>query len=293
MLFKNILVPIDFSHNSEIVIKYASELALQYRARLTLYHAIVMFQYDFNDKERVDQYEELLITHAREVKKHLRKSSNDISGLGITVDTAIERGVSVAGTLLDYIEKNSFDLVVMGTHGKTGLKHLLQGSVAEKIVRLAPVPVLTVHEKYKDFKLDHVLVPIDFSDASNRTLEKVIEMQRESAFKITCLHVVEKQVYPAYYAGGINSVFELDSGLKERVIHNLNKVAGKYAIEDKAEFAVLEGMPHHEIVEFARKNEVDLIAISTRGLTGFEYALIGSTTEKVVRLASVPVLTFK
>ena len=294
MYFNKILVPIDFSENSNVAVNYATELALNFHADLTLYHAIVMFQYDFSDEKKVDQYESILKNHAQEVRNNLSKSGKDISDLGITVDTVVERNISAADAILNFLDKNDFDLVVMGTRGKTGLKHLLQGSVAEKIVRLAPIPTLTVHDQYKAFKLEHLLVPIDFSEASTRALKHAYELQQKlKTVKITCLHVVEKMVYPAYYAGGIDSIFELDSDLRERIIHNMKELAQKTGIRENIDYAVAEGIAHQEIVSFARKADIDLIAISTRGLTGFEYALIGSTAEKVVRLASVPVLTFK
>ena len=293
MQIKKILVPVDFSENSDMALSYATQFAATIKASLTLYHSIVMFQYDFNDKNRLEQYEEMLVDHSKSVKQNMKASSNGISSQGLEVHTAVDRGVSAADCILKYLDDHNFDLIIMGTHGKTGLKHLMQGSVAEKIVRLSPIPVLTVHDRYEDFSLNQVLIPIDFSESSHRSLRYTLEMQKIYNFNITCLHVVEKQVFPSYYAAGSNTMFDVDNELKERVLDNLRSMIEKSGGSDRIDIAVEEGMAYQAIVDYARKHKMDLIAISTRGLTGIEHVLMGSTTEKVVRLASVPVITFK
>ena len=78
-----------------------------------------------------------------------------------------ERGIAPAPVILDYAEKNEIDLIVMGTHGRRGLKHLLLGSVAEEVVRLSASPVLTIHEQKEPIPftstMERILVPVDFS----------------------------------------------------------------------------------------------------------------------------------
>lgn len=293
MAIKKILVPLDFSTNSEIALDYAIQFAEKFNASITLFHAIVIFQYDFNDDEKLSSYEEIIKSHSATIQDNLNDNKAGISARGIEVHTTAERGISATDIILNYIEKNDYDLVIMGTLGKTGLKHLLQGSTAEKVVRLSPSPVLTVHADYDHFALDHILVPVDFSDSSQKAIKHAVDLQNSSNARITCLHIVERQVHPAYYAGGSNSVFKFDADMKTRVLDNLKIFAEKAGGISNIDFTILEGISYQEIVNFARQNNVDLIVIATRGLTGLEYMLMGSTTEKVVRLTNIPVITFK
>lgn len=293
MLVKNILVPLDFSDNSDRALEYAVQFAKLAGAKITLLHAVVMYQYDFNDDSKIANYEEMLNSHSVTVRGNLEGSKKDISAQGLAVETVIERGVSAVDIILKHLEANVYDLLIMGTQGRTGLKHLLQGSTAEKIVRYSPVPVLTIHNTQEGFSLEHILIPIDFSESSHKAIAHAIDLQGNSSAKITFLHVVETPVYPAYYAAGAGSVFDVDDDLKNRVIENMKKFAEDVGIENSVSFEVSEGLSHQVIVDYARSHDVDLIVIATRGLTGLEHMLMGSTTEKVVRLTNLPVITFK
>ena len=182
----------------------------------------------------------------------------------------------------------------MGTHGRTGLKHMLLGSVSEKVVRLSPLPVLTIHRSIPEFKLKKVLVPMDFSVHSKRAADYGFWLSKSFKASIELIHVIEQDIHPSFYASGIESIFQIDKGLKNRVIDNLREfVADQLPEEIKPEFQVREGKAHKEIVEYAKENDIDLIVIATHGLSGLDYVLLGSTTEKVVRWSQSPVLTVK
>ncbi|MCB0258715.1 MAG: universal stress protein, partial [Calditrichaeota bacterium] len=112
---------------------------------------------------------------------------------------------------------------------------------------------------------------------------------RQFDARLEFLFVLEQDLHPAFYAGGVGSLFTIDAELKQRTTDRLREFVG-YTGENAA-YRVLEGRAFNEIVETASSEDCDLIVMATRGLTGLEHLLIGSTTERVVRFSTVPVLT--
>jgi nucleotide-binding universal stress UspA family protein len=294
MTFKNILIPIDFSDFSDKALEYALHLAEKYSAGITLFHAVVLFQDDVGEEERLHAYEDFVKKREEFIISQMDKNRNKAKNRDITVETAIERGVNAADVILEYLDDRDFDLIVMGTHGRTGLKHMLLGSVSEKVVRLSPLPVLTIHRSIPEFRLKKILVPMDFSIHSKKAADFGLWLSKSFSASIEFIHVIEQDIHPSFYASGIESIFQIDKGLKNRVIDNLREfVADQLPEKIQPEYRVKEGKAHKEIVEYARENDIDLIVIATHGLSGLDYVLLGSTTEKVVRWANSPVLTVK
>jgi nucleotide-binding universal stress UspA family protein len=139
------MVPTDFSPGSDHVIQYAAMIAKMFKARILLVHVIEPFTYSVTDMLNVlDHFAALkiiahpLLDNAR--KKLLKK--------GLAVETALLTGAPYR-EILQKSRRAKVDMIVMGTHGRTGVEHLLLGSVAEKVVRLAGCPVLTVRSSKK------------------------------------------------------------------------------------------------------------------------------------------------
>lgn len=294
MKFQNILVPIDFSEFSSNVLNYAIGLAEKFHSNLILLHAVVLFEDDVNEEERLEEYEEWVRKREKNINAHMKKNELRVNQKGISVDSVILRSISAADAILEYLNDHSCDLIIMGTHGRTGLKHIFLGSVAEKIVRLSPIPVLSVHRSVQDFRIENIIAPIDFSIYSKNAADYAISIAENFKAQVNFIHVIEKEIHPSFYASGVESIFQIDTGLQDRVIQNMQGFLEEQLNSDiKPRFMVKEGRAHREIVEYAKEEKADLIVISTHGLTGLEYLLLGSTTEKVVRWASCPVLTLK
>ena len=137
---KTILVPVDFTDSSNRAADYAVALARQFHAKIVLLHVIEPFTYSVTDTIVItDHYAALGAIADRMMDLLARKLSKH----GIKIERAVMSG-SPYWTILDQARKRRSDLIVMGTHGRTGIEHLLVGSVAERVVRLAPCPVLTV-----------------------------------------------------------------------------------------------------------------------------------------------------
>jgi nucleotide-binding universal stress UspA family protein len=141
--FAKILVPIDFSSHSSEAIRYAADLARRYQGTLTLVHAYQPVAYALPEGFVLytpAQFANMLT----EFEKLLAAAKLEAEQAGASrVETRSLQG-DIASEIVDLAKKDGHDLIVMGTHGRTGASHVLLGSIAEKVVRRAPCPVLTV-----------------------------------------------------------------------------------------------------------------------------------------------------
>jgi nucleotide-binding universal stress UspA family protein len=142
--------------------------------------------------------------------------------------------------------------------------------------------------------LKRILVPIDFSDHSKNALRYAITFAKQFQAELFLIYVVEPTVYPADFSFGQVSIPSFEKELRERGKQELEQLVATYT-EGKvsARTIVKTGKPFLEIINIAKKEEVDLIIIATHGHTGVEHILFGSTAEKVVRKAPCPVLSLR
>jgi universal stress protein A len=140
------------------------------------------------------------------------------------------------------------------------------------------------------FKLQHILVPIDFSEASRQAVAFAVPLARKFAAMITLVHVVQPVVYPDEVGPWVVSE-QLVSKASSKELAAWGKKLMPAALLKRT--IVRFGQPYHEIAEAARTQRVDLLVITTHGRTGLQRALLGSTAERVVRHAPCPVLTVR
>jgi universal stress protein A len=146
-----ILVPVDFSAPSKRALDMALTIASRYQASIELMHAVDFPSDMLPDNVSVAGAAPMTFEHyahegaEREMKSLLDSMAEELSHAGVTVTSRIVRG-EAAEAIVELVTKEHHDLVVMGTHGRTGLDHILLGSVAERVVRRSPSPVLTTRE---------------------------------------------------------------------------------------------------------------------------------------------------
>lgn len=145
-MFKRILVPMDFSAPSDAALDYARSVATRFDASLHLLHVAedpyrALYTAEVFVPEVEGLRDEILDDATGRLKDRLRAS--DVNELHATVDVAMG---TPAGCIVEYAGAHEIDLIVMGTHGRGGMSHLLMGSVAERVVRTAPCPVMTIRE---------------------------------------------------------------------------------------------------------------------------------------------------
>ena len=142
-----ILVPVDFSAHSNRAVNFATTLANKFGARVSLLHVVEdpFVTGAWQAEAFVPNIPELLNDLIKAAQAHLSELKKDLAAHGFVVQTAIIQG-QPARAIVEQASNGKYDLIVMGTHGRTGLSHALLGSVAERVVQKAPCPVLTVRE---------------------------------------------------------------------------------------------------------------------------------------------------
>lgn len=181
------------------------------------------------------------------------------------------------------------DLVAMGTRGRSGLPHVLFGSVAERTARLAPCPVLTAHaDSPAPGPLRKILVPTDFSEHADAALEWVHPLAQKTGAHLILLHSyhLPRGLEPAALATD-ESIAEAVTADVERRLEAFRRAAPGC----EAQFVLRRDHPDVAALELARQQAVDLIAIGSRGRTGLAHVVLGSTAERIIRGSRVPVVS--
>ena len=137
-----ILVPLDFSEHAAAVLDWAGHLAEQHSGRIVLFHAYHL-PVEFQQLEGAYLPPDFWANVKSEAEASLERYAGELRQRGIEVETVVSEGYA-ATAIVDEVENQSADLVVLGTHGLSGLKHMLLGSIAERVVQKAPCAVLTV-----------------------------------------------------------------------------------------------------------------------------------------------------
>jgi nucleotide-binding universal stress UspA family protein len=189
------------------------------------------------------------------------------------------------------------DLVVMPTHGRTGLKHVFLGSTAERVVQHSSCPVLVTRgsalqaNNGSRFRIKTILVPVDFSNCSREGLRYAIAFANEFGAKIILLHATYLGYVYSSEGTAIYDIPGLQKAARKSAERKMREIVRSVNFGDvKSEAVFTEGPPVIDICAFAKDHDVDLIITSTHGLTGLKHVLIGSIAEQVVRHAPCSVL---
>ncbi|MBX0324677.1 universal stress protein [Halomicroarcula sp. F13] len=197
--------------------------------------------------------------------------------------------------ILDYVADHDVDVVAMGTHGRSGLKRVLTGSVAEHVLRRSPVPVLSVRateDTQVDDGYDDVLIPTDGSEAAAPAVDHGVAVARRANARVHAVSVVN--------LGDVTTGSEM--GIPQGVLDRLEASAAEAAesVADVARETGLEavtatptGYPGHELLAYVEDAGIDVVAMGTHGHTGLDRVVLGSTAERLVRRSTAPVLTVR
>lgn len=290
---EHILFPTDFSEHSELALPHAINLAARTGATLHLLHVRVLHEDDPYHPEhhfpKPGEVGEILSKLDRESLAKLPVAEN------VNVTRKTTRHVSAGAAIVEEAAQIPADLVVIGTKGRTGVTKMLLGSVASRVIRRAHCSVMTVgpssFQTPANETIEKILVPVDFSPASETALKLASTLAEEFGAKILALHVIEDVPHPAFYLMGSSSILEVFPDLKKRAKTELEKLTHQASESVDVETVVAEGRRHHKIVEIAREGEHDLIVMAARGFRTIDPLLLGSVTDKVLRTAPCPVLT--
>jgi nucleotide-binding universal stress UspA family protein len=211
-----------------------------------------------------------------------------------------EQAPRTAPAILDYVRREEIDLVVMGTHGRHGVRRMLIGSVAEEVVRLAPCPVFTVRlreEGGRGWPVRRVLAAHDLSEHAASAARHAAALAVTYGATLDLLHVVDAALLPTATVPLLGTFRVSSDDVRERAQEVLEAQAAALAetfpaVGDVGVF-VRVGHPADEIVAFAEAHGADVLVLGSHGLTGLQRLLMGSVAETVVRTAPCPVFTVK
>jgi len=273
---RHILCPVDFSELSGLALRYADAFARCGGAALTALYANPFLPPPHAEGAELAELEAQFRRWHADAATRLRTFVNNTLGADASrVQTAVVEALPVDGIRMT-AEQLEASLVVVGTHGRSGVNRLMMGSVAERILRESTIPVLTVRGDSmapgEPLRLRHILCAVDDSGASRRALAWVARMGRCFEASATVLHVLQKNPTNAIadLAGWIPAGLSADCAF---------------------ECVTREGEPADEIIAVAHELRTDMLVMGAQRRLFHGASVIGVTTAMVVRHAPCPVLT--
>lgn len=290
---QRILCPVDLSATSRRALDHARQLAGWYDAELTVLFVrrFEMPPSDFPGGAWAGPPPG--VVEPETVLEELRRFSGADSDGSPSIRCEVREGPPVPGIVQAATDIKA-DLIVLGTHGRSGFDRLMLGSIAEAVLRKAPCPVMTIppHSSVKPTAHHRrLLAAIDFSPASEHAADYALSLAREDEALVTLLHVNE---WPAYPPTWYESAVKTDA-LRKAVMETA-EVELRRLVPDEPEWCRLErrvvtGRAHEEIVRVAHEGAYDLIVMGRHGRAVIAHTLFGSTVNQVVRHADCPVLS--
>ena len=288
-MWKKILVPLDGSDLAELALPYAGELATAFSAEVVLVYV----------SEPADsQYRRMHELYLEKVAGQMRKAVKKVSPVVLYGKPAEE--------IISYVERNDIDLVIMSSHGRTGITAWATGSVASKVLPATQVPLLLIRavkpkrKVQRERLLNRILLPLDGSEAGEAAVGYIGEMMSRLELEVILFGVVPAGQH-IRSVGGLDFILYPEQHLEsvkaeageylDKVYRRLKRRKGTVKVElkvgDKA------GDIAREIINYAEKKRVNLIAISSHGHSGIERWVFGSIASRVLQASSLPVLVVK
>jgi len=280
---KKILCPVDFFPASDAAVNYATELAGNYEASVQLLHVITpvavgTYEYAIDMTGIMESWEE-------RATEEMTKLAARVKEAGVEVEFEVRVG-DVYEEIKEAIEKLKPDIIVMGTHGRRGVQRWFMGSTTERLLRHSPVPLITISstgQKPSSPSFKRILVTTDFSDGTADALAYAFSVAQENESQISLLHVVHD------VAADVSGKYRqsLMEGVQKQLEELVPSEAANWCdIKTRVE----TGVPYRIILRILEDEKIDLLVMNIHGKGMLDRALLGSTAERVVRVAPCPVM---
>ena len=292
----HILCPVDLSDLSQHAIEHAVLMAHWYNAKITALHVCNPIVVPSTDFVVAGTPSAGLLTEdeIKDVRAQILRCFGSVEAG--KVDVVIDNG-HVANRVLERARSLPADLIVMGTHGAGGFEHLVLGSVAEKVLRKATCPVMTVPPQARTtskLPFKRLLCPVDFSDSSLSALQFGFSIAQEGDAELMILHVFEWLPGDEPLTNRPINVPEYRRQLERDFAEKLQALVPD-SVRDwcRPKTRMAHGKAYREILGVAAEENVDLIVMGMHGRNALDLMLFGSTTNQLVRRATCPVLTLR
>ena len=292
-MFKKIVIPLDGSLLAEQALSFLPRFVSPLQTHIDLVCVVQPWVYALGMSEATPIS---VINDLHENwKAYLHQQEIFLQGLGYTVQSHVLEG-DIAAEILALAANKNADLIVMSTHGRSGFRRLALGSVAERVLHNATIPLLLVREGaalHTTNPIEHLLVPLDGSSFAERSIPLAVELSTQTGATLTMLRVVQD-----LDAQNKQIIFKSEEAAEEAVTQwkllatrYLDELAKGIKAEGvKVSSMVLSGDPENLIGTIAETLPADLIVMSTHGRSGVSRWVYGSVANKVLRTASCPVL---
>jgi nucleotide-binding universal stress UspA family protein len=296
---ERILCPIDFSETSRTALGYAVALAKWHDAEIRAIHVVDVPPIAGPEAPTMNDIRAMSDEARAEAKHRLRGFLEPAESAGVRTMLEIRAGDTVE-QIVDLAAASDTDVIVIGTRGIGGVKRFVLGSTADKLVRVAPCPILTVPPHadpvptWRHAPFTRILCPVSFSEPSLVAVELALSLAQEANGDVTLFHAVV-QVGPVAGVEHVGLTEPLDDhrhDLERDAIDRLRRlIPDDVRAWCRPEAVVVADLPVRAILDFAQRAGSDLIVMSLHPRGGFERWLLGSTTQSVAREAVCPVLT--
>jgi nucleotide-binding universal stress UspA family protein len=301
-MFRKILVPLDGSPLAEQALEPALTLAKQIDES-----EVILFRVPFYQDVTIvqDAYMGVMLppdVPARaeaEAKSYLSAVQDKYRHPNLKLRSITQMG-DEANAILNIADDEEVDLIVMSTHGRTGITRWMLGSITERVLQQAPCPVLVVH---KDQPIHNVLVTLDGSQLAETALLPGVEVAEKLGATVTFLTVDQPSLISAPEAVHLRELDRIEPGMSDTILEDLNHQRERYLDTLPVRFPILKnkdnfpfktvisaGTPAESILDYVAENDVDLIVMATHGRTGLKRWTYGSVTTKVLRRAPCSLL---
>lgn len=281
----NVLIATDFSRYSSVATDFGLALAREYHARAHVVAVLPREEFLMAGPDAYVAAKEASQRDLLELIAELRQTHSYIEGKDYDL---LQLEGDVAPSILDCARQKNIDLIVVGTHGRGGLGKMLMGSVAERVFRQSPVPVLTVgpnlHHAARNFAPRNILLPADFTPASERAARYACALAREHKAKLTMLYVLEH--------AEVENAADRAASL-QRIEKRLAGLVGKDAAGLQLCYRIEFGKVVPAILRTESEIEADLLVMGVRPWSGLLDLLMWPHAYEIVRKAECPVLTVR
>ncbi|MFB6282997.1 MAG: universal stress protein [Halobacteria archaeon] len=293
-MYDDVLIPTDGTEGTLSAVRHGINIATKSGADLHVLYVVDKSGIDLLSSESTK--EDIMEVTDEEGLDAVKQVTDIVSDRKpeLETHTSILKG-HPAETIVDYVADNGIDLVSMGTHGRTGWRRYLIGSVTNEVVRTSTAPILSARlpvEKMNlppyGFSYRDILVATDGSEKAREAARHGAKIAERFDASLHLLYVIDV----SQYNKGVTlelALQELENEADMLLDEEKRFIENEYDVE--VETVLRQGNPHESIVNYSEENMIDLLTMGTHGRTGIHRYLLGSVTEKVVRTSSIPVLT--
>ncbi len=319
---KKIMCAVDFSNFSHLILSYGRALAAEFHARLYVCHVL-------HDMVMLSSHGQAYITSEKVAKERLDDTKARLENLvreqGIDAKTLVLQG-HAADELTQIAQEKDIDLVIAATHGGSGIKRFLIGSVTDRLVKTLTCPLLVLHaqEDHPSFPnvfrvpLGRILVGCDFSPESDLAFEYGLSLAQEFQAELHLVHVIKPEkhielattdymkIQEGDYLGWTRSEFltlqqkttDDECERRSRLLSRIERQLSHMVPEESRNWCtpvinLLEGQAYAELITYAELKKVDMMVLGIHGHSLLEQFLVGSTTDRVISRSVCPVLAVR